>query len=86
MADNKKIYQGHPHKSLDRFDNRSDTFTDRQNHRLRYQEGNKSSPSSKLIIQQKSAVVNMSALKFLGLFFVCIGCAKLLYGLFTRNR
>lgn len=44
MADNKKIYQGHPNKSLDRFDNRSDTFTDRQTHRLRYQEGNESSP------------------------------------------
>lgn len=29
MADNKKIYQGHPNKSLDRFGNRSDTFTDR---------------------------------------------------------
>ena len=29
MADNKKIYQGHFSRGLDRFGNRSDTFTDR---------------------------------------------------------
>lgn len=29
MADNKKIYQGYFGRSLDRFGNRADTFTDR---------------------------------------------------------